>query len=953
MKLENTRCKKLNNIYLEKQNKTTFIETKIGFFEIRKCPIKTLNIKENKKLYNNIKKLKEKNVKITTNNGIKNYINNNLTIIIMKLLILINIFNFSKNIKLGFHFFQYSNISLKIKGIGEKAILGFNSHNFPKDIYINGEKQNNIYYKYFFNRTDNYVEIIFDDNLVDCIYMFYDCNSITEINFSNFDTSFVITMSLMFFNCSSLTSLDLSNFNTSQVKFMNAMFAYCSSLTSLDLSNFNTSQVTNMYAMFCGCSSLTSLDLSNFDTSNVGVMLGLFGVCSYLGSLNLNNYNKSQIISILDVSDSCINLEYINLKNIDENNLIFYDFMFSGVSENIVICINTTQQKILSEIEKKSCYVIDCSNDWKSKQKKLIDNSNECFDSCDSKAQYEYKGKCYEMEEYLDHYNNFLQSIDEEFISENFITSNIDNGEDMMIKNEKLTITLTTPQNQRNNININMTKIDLGECEILLRKFYNISDNESLYIKKIDINQEDMKTLKVEYDVYAKLFGKNLIKLNLTACENSKISISIPIIINDQLDKFNISSGYYNDICYTATSEDGTDILLKDRQNEFIDKDKIVCQEDCDFSEYDYDTFVAKCSCKVKKCSDSFADMNINKKKLLENFKNIKSIVNFSFLVCYKKLFNKEGILFNIGFYLLLFIILFQIITIIIFSFKQFSSLKKIILNFASEINSKKQDKKIEKDKLKKNQFNDKIIYINIKSPKKYRKNKNIKIKKDFNESKIKFNPKFKRYRKTKKVKNMKYIDEEINRFSYNLAIQCDKRTYCQYYISLLKTQHNLISALFNNDDYNCGIIKINLFLIGFAIEYTVNAFFYNDDTMHKIYESKGVFDLETQLPIAIYSTIISTILNYPLNLLAFSNDAIINFKQINEKLYIMNRARNLKNILMIKFIFYFIISFLLLIFFWYYISMFCVIYRNTQIHLLKDTLMSFGLSLLIPFVIY
>ena len=34
-----------------------------------------------------------------------------------------------------------------------------------------------------------------------------------------------------------------------------------------------------------------------------------------------------------------------------------------------------------------------------------------------------------------------------------------------------------------------------------------------------------MKTLKVEYDVYAKLNGKNLIKLNLTVCEKSKISI--------------------------------------------------------------------------------------------------------------------------------------------------------------------------------------------------------------------------------------------------------------------------------------------------------------------------------------------------------------------------------------------------------------------------------------------
>ena len=119
-------------------------------------------------------------------------------------------------------------------------------------------------------------------------------------------------------------------------------------------------------------------------------------------------------------------------------------------------------------------------------------------------------------------------------------------------------------------------------------------------MKKIDIVQEGMKALKVEYDVYCKLSGTNLIKLNLTVCEKSKISISIPIEINDDLDKLNISSGYYNDICYTTTSEDGTDISLKDRQTEYIDNDKMICQEGCDFSYYDYETNVAKCSCKLK-----------------------------------------------------------------------------------------------------------------------------------------------------------------------------------------------------------------------------------------------------------------------------------------------------------------------------------------------------------------
>ena len=70
-------------------------------------------------------------------------------IIIIKLLILTNTFKFSKNIKLGFHFFQYSNIFLKIKGIGENAILGYGSFNVPNYIYINRVKQNEINYKYF------------------------------------------------------------------------------------------------------------------------------------------------------------------------------------------------------------------------------------------------------------------------------------------------------------------------------------------------------------------------------------------------------------------------------------------------------------------------------------------------------------------------------------------------------------------------------------------------------------------------------------------------------------------------------------------------------------------------------------------------------------------------------------------------------------------------------------
>ena len=56
---------------------------------------------------------------------------------------------------------------------------------------------------------------------------------------------------------------------------------------------------------------------------------------------------------------------------------------------------------------------------------------------------------------------------------------------------------------------------------------------------------------------------------------------------------------------------------------------------------------------------------------------------------------------------------------------------------------------------------------------------------------------------------------------------------------------------------------------------------------------------------------------------------------------------------LKIKFILFYIISFIFLIFFWYYLSCFCAVYKNTQVHLIKNTIISFGLSSVYPLGLY
>ena len=122
--------------------------------------------------------------------------------------------------------------------------------------------------------------------VVNMRYMFADCNSLTSLDVSNWDTSNVTDMNWMFGNCRYLTSLDVSNWDTSNVTSMTYMFYDCNKLTSLDVSNFDTSNVTSMYRMFYNCNKLTSLDVSNWDTSNVTNMYRMFSDCNSLTSLD-------------------------------------------------------------------------------------------------------------------------------------------------------------------------------------------------------------------------------------------------------------------------------------------------------------------------------------------------------------------------------------------------------------------------------------------------------------------------------------------------------------------------------------------------------------------------------------------------------------------------------------------------------------------------------------------
>ena len=73
-----------------------------------------------------------------------------------------------------------------------------------------------------------------------------------------------------------------------------------------------------------------------------------------------------------------------------------------------------------------------------------------------------------------------------------------------------------------------------------------------------------------------------------------------------------------------------------------------------------------------------------------------------------------------------------------------------------------------------------------------------------------------------------------MNALDYKVALLIDKRSYTQYYCSLIRKKQIIIFTFVPIDDYNLVSLKISLFLLSFSLYMTVNAFFFTDNTMHQ-----------------------------------------------------------------------------------------------------------------------
>ena len=145
-------------------------------------------------------------------------------------------------------------------------------------------------------------------------------NTCKIVGLEHLDLSQATSTVYMFNDCENLTSLNLSSFNTANVTEMRAMFRKCRALTALDLSSFNISKVTDMSCMFADDENLVDLNISSFKTTLPVDLGATFKNCASLVELNLENFcipdtNLGEV-ELEDTFYGCTSLRKLNIKNI-------------------------------------------------------------------------------------------------------------------------------------------------------------------------------------------------------------------------------------------------------------------------------------------------------------------------------------------------------------------------------------------------------------------------------------------------------------------------------------------------------------------------------------------------------------------------------------------------------------------------------------------------------------
>ena len=574
-----------------------------------------------------------------------------------------------------------------------------------------------------------------------------------------------------------------------------------------------------------------------------------------------------------------------------------------------------------------------------------------------------------------------------------------------------------------NELKLNITKIEFNSCIDQLKIDNNIDKEKDLIIAVIDIKTNDNPITSFGFfdpetgeklDAKKSCSDKNVIMYeNILNILNNPIAIQL--LDEQKINIFDLENDFYNDICFHFESPNGKDITLQDRIKTFYPNINL-CDEGCISKGVNMSNMEAKCECTFNDLlnadifSNNLFGNNLLIKETLENIRNVINNMNIEILTCYKDIFDFKYFKKNIGGFIIITLFFSEIICVGYFFFvaniktkKNMYSLTEKYIKMNKENKSRNKIKESNINPPKKRKKNNKqIILTSNKTDKEKEMNKSILIKKkqflktELNSKRdlIKFpiensinssNKSLSKFRFNKNKlnlsnknfgtnknnnKNSQTINENKIDFNYilelseesqdyDIIIEEDKRTFCEYYVDKIKDNQKFIKSFFINEITKPRAIKILVFILALDLYFFINGLFYSDSYVSEVYNSKKKETVFSFVPRSIdrffYCAFVGNIIDYVIGFFLVEEITIkkILLKERNENSYINLRSEMMKMTKgIIKRIYILIIiNYFIVIFTWYYISCLNNVYPHMKYEWLISSIIIITISQILPFI--
>ena len=187
--------------------------------------------------------------------------------------------------------------------------------------------------------------------------------------------------------------------------------------------------------------------------------------------------------------------------------------------------------------------------------------------------------------------------------------------------------------------------------------------------------------------------------------------------------------------------------------------------------------------------------------------------------------------------------------------------------------------------------------------------------------------------KKVRKSEKEKEKEKDLNDLPFTRAIVVDKRNIFQILKEKIMDKMEIIDIFMSREIKELYLSKYFLFLL---IDVTMTALLFSDSVITHKFHNNGKLDNIVTLTLTISSNLLSLLLEHYISLLVRYEEVMEQIKEIKQEYVFLKVCKRFYKILIIQIIAFFIISICFILFCIYYLVIFCKIYSQTQISLIK-----------------